>query len=153
MFLQLVFVFVQFSRSNGNIFKNPFFSRRQYPRLKRQAVWSRNSCANTSVCRKKSANRLSKLMEKYYTIIKSHRAERNQGKGKSLCSVFKMKITLFTVPFFLHKVIAPNVIINKVLHDYIATYMEKTVKTIERNIYCQSTFQYFTWSAFNVYYL
>lgn len=64
-----------------------------------------------------------------------------------------MKITLFTVPFFLHKVIAPNVIINKVLHDYIATYMEKTVKTIERNIYCQSTFQYLTWSAFNVYYL
>nr|XP_011423808.2 nacrein-like protein [Crassostrea gigas] len=87
----------EFSRSNGNIFKNPFFSRRQYPRLKRQAVWSRNSCANTSVCRKKSANRLNKLMEKYYTIIKSHRAERNQEIIENSYVEVKEKISLSDV--------------------------------------------------------
>ncbi|XP_078326398.1 nacrein-like protein [Crassostrea virginica] len=67
-----------FSSRNTGIFENPFFStRRRFQRQKRHAFWRGRSCADTSVCRSRSAKRLSRLMEKYYRIIKNHKPERN----------------------------------------------------------------------------
>ncbi|XP_048768998.2 nacrein-like [Ostrea edulis] len=97
--LAVIAVMVEIKRPNRRkSYRKPIFPfQRRFHRHRRQAFWRGPSCADSGGCRVKSARRLSYLMEKYYTIIKKHRPEKNAEQIENSYVEVKEKISLSDV--------------------------------------------------------
>ncbi|XP_061177061.1 nacrein-like protein [Saccostrea echinata] len=88
----------KFTSQNLNFYRNSYFSfGPRFHRYKRRVPWRAASCSDTSVCRTKSAKRLSYLMEKYYTIIRNHKPERNAERIENSYVEVREQISLSDV--------------------------------------------------------